>query len=134
MKITARRPATGRKGAVALEFALILPIFMMLMLGIIECGQVMSSEELITNATREGARLAGLGGSTMGTGSSTGANEVNYRIRSYLSSGGIAPSTATITITDLDATITDLPQASAGDRIKVTVAVPFKSIAWSKSA
>jgi Flp pilus assembly protein TadG len=104
---------------------------MMLVLGIIECGQVMSAEEVITNATREGARLASLGGSTMGTSTSTGANEVNYRVRSSLDAGGVSSSQATVTITDLAGAVTDLTQANTGDEIQVSVSVPFSKIAWS---
>ena len=115
----------------AVECALVLPFLMMLVLGIIECGQVMSAEEVITNATREGARLASLGGSTMGTSTSTGSNEVNYRVRSSLDAGGVASSQATITITDLTGAVSDLPQANTGDEIQVSVSVPFSKIAWS---
>jgi hypothetical protein len=103
------------------------------MLGIIETGQVMSDEEIIVNAAREGARLASLGGSTIGSYSTTGANEVIYRVKSGLDAAGVSSAYATITVTDLDNAITDLPQASIGDRIQVSVSVPFSKIAWSLS-
>jgi Flp pilus assembly protein TadG len=131
MIVRARPRERVRRGAVAVECALILPFLMMVILGIIECGQVMTSEEIITNASREGARLASLGGSTIGTSTSTGANEVNYRVRSYLIAGGIPSSAATITVTDLDGAVSDLPLSTTGDRIQVTASVPFKKIAWS---
>jgi Flp pilus assembly protein TadG len=113
------------------ECALILPFLMLVVLGIIECGQVMTAQEVITNSAREGARLASLGGSTIGTSTSTGANEVNYRVRGYLDSGGVASSAATISVTDLDGAVSDLPQSNTGDRIQVSVSVPFNRIAWS---
>ena len=59
----------------------------------------MMVQEQIVNAAREGARLAALGGSTMGSSSSTGANEVNYRVRQYLTAAQIT-SGVTITISD----------------------------------
>ena len=131
MLIKAGSRTRVRRGAAAVECALVLPFLMLVVLGIIECGQVMTAQEVITNSAREGARLASLGGSTIGTSTSTGANEVNNRVRGYLDSGGVASSTATISVTDLDATITDLPQSNTGDRIQVSVSVPFSRIAWS---
>jgi Flp pilus assembly protein TadG len=131
MFVRARPRERVRRGAVAVECALILPFLMMVVLGIIECGQVMTDQEIITNATREGARLASLGGSTIGTSTSTGSNEVMYRVRSYLDAGGVASSAATITVTDLNGAVTDLPQSNAGDRIQVSASVPFNKIAWS---
>src|SRR4051812_26425114 len=131
MRVRVGTPRRVRRGAVAVECALILPFLMMVILGIIECGQVMTSQEMITNATREGARLASLGGSTIGTDSSTGVNEVKYVVRSYLAAGGISASAATISVTDLDKSVSDLPLSDAGDRIQVAVTIPFNRIAWS---
>jgi Flp pilus assembly protein TadG len=101
-------------------------------MGILETGRLMMVQELIINSAREGARLAALGGSTVGTNTSTGSYEVNYCVRQSLAGAQIPASAATITITDLDnSTITDLPQSNTGDRIQVTVSVPFKQVAWS---
>jgi len=123
-----------RRGAVALEYALTLPFLALIILGIIECGQLMSAQELMANAGREGGRLAVLGGSTIGSNSSTGANEVNYRIRTYLDGSSIPSSAAQIAVTDLDNSgMTDLPQSASGDRIRVSITVPFKLISWSPS-
>lgn len=46
------------RGQALLEFALILPILLMLVLGIIEFGRVWSIDERVSDATREGARQA----------------------------------------------------------------------------
>ncbi|MGA1823364.1 MAG: TadE/TadG family type IV pilus assembly protein [bacterium] len=45
------------RGSVALEFALILPIFSALLFGVIEFGSLMYNKAIITNAAREGARF-----------------------------------------------------------------------------
>ena len=121
-----------RKGAAAVEFAVVLLPMWTIVMGVIECGRLMSAETILVNAAREGARLAVLSGSTIGTSSSTGSTEVNYRVRQFLDSASISSSAATITVSDLDQTsITDLTSASAGDRIKVSVSIPFTSVAWS---
>ena len=48
----------GQEGAVAVEFALILPILVFLVLGGMDLGHRFYMQNLITNASREGARYA----------------------------------------------------------------------------
>jgi hypothetical protein len=43
-------------GAAAIEFALVLPILILLLFGIIEFALALYNKEVITNASREGAR------------------------------------------------------------------------------
>jgi Flp pilus assembly protein TadG len=46
----------NERGAAAVEFALLLPVLLTLLFGIIEFGMIMYGREVITNASREGAR------------------------------------------------------------------------------
>jgi Flp pilus assembly protein TadG len=46
------------KGQALLEFALILPILLMLVLGIIEFGRIWNINQMVSDTTREGARQA----------------------------------------------------------------------------
>ena len=46
----------NERGAVAAEFALLLPVLLLILFGIIEFGFLMYGREVVTNATREGAR------------------------------------------------------------------------------
>jgi hypothetical protein len=52
------RRGPGEEGAVAVEFALILPILVFLVLGGMDLGHRFYLQHLITNASREGARYA----------------------------------------------------------------------------
>ena len=45
-----------QKGATAVEFALILPLLIFLLFGIIEGGLLLYNKQIITNACREGVR------------------------------------------------------------------------------
>ena len=49
-----------RRGANAVEFALTLPVFMTIYLGIMEIGWFFYQESLIADATRDGCREGGL--------------------------------------------------------------------------
>lgn len=46
----------GERGAVAVEFAIVVPVLIMILLGIIEFGLAFNSQLEVTNAAREGAR------------------------------------------------------------------------------
>lgn len=46
----------NERGAVAAEFAILLPILLTILFGIMEFGMMMYGREVVTNAAREGAR------------------------------------------------------------------------------
>ena len=46
----------SEKGAAAVEFALVLPLLLVILFGIIEFSILMYDKQMITNASREGAR------------------------------------------------------------------------------
>src|SRR6185312_11491700 len=52
-----RKTAREReRGAAAVEFALVLPVLLMLIFGIIDFGRMLAAKIVITEAAREGAR------------------------------------------------------------------------------
>jgi Flp pilus assembly protein TadG len=55
--------AARTRGQALAEFALVVPIFLLLLLGIIEAGRFMFFYETLNHATREGARYAIVNGS-----------------------------------------------------------------------
>ena len=52
------RRGRGQEGTAAVEFAIVLPILMLLTLGVLDMGHMFYIDHLITNASREGARYA----------------------------------------------------------------------------
>jgi Flp pilus assembly protein TadG len=63
---SARRHAvpTNEHGAVAVEFALILPLLLLIIFGTIDFGRMWNMQIALTQAAREGVRVLALGGST----------------------------------------------------------------------
>jgi Flp pilus assembly protein TadG len=51
------------RGAAAVEFALILPVLLLIIFGIIDFGRMLNAQLNTSQAAREGARVAMLGGS-----------------------------------------------------------------------
>ena len=84
----------NERGAVAAEFALLLPVILLILLGTIEFGMIMYSRELITNASREGARAGIIQVSPKPT-----AGAITTIATTYLTGTGIKPADVTITVT-----------------------------------
>lgn len=76
-----RRGLADDRGAELIEFALVLPILLLVVAGIIEFGFLFQRLEVITNAAREGARMASLPAYTTNAGAVTG------RVDDYLNAG-----------------------------------------------
>ena len=51
-----RSKSSSQRGASAVEFGLLLPLLMIITFGIIEFGTYLYNQQVITNASREGAR------------------------------------------------------------------------------
>lgn len=97
----ARRLHRKREGAAALEFALILPLFVFLVMGIIDFGHMLFVVNTITNAAREGARR--------GVVQRTAANIVSTAeaaATNYLSAASIQGATVAATEDGTDVVVT----------------------------
>lgn len=55
------RRGRGERGAAAVEFALVLPVLILLLFGIIEFGRAYNAKVELTGAAREGARVLAVG-------------------------------------------------------------------------
>jgi Flp pilus assembly protein TadG len=112
-----RRCRINRQGAAAVEFAVVAPIFFLMVLGMLEFGRAMMVQQLLTNASREGARVAIL------DSPSPTASTVTSTVNNYLQGGGISGATVTINPTE--------PTTAAyGAPVTVTVQIPFSSVTW----
>ena len=58
MKLFNRGNGRRRRGQALVEFALIIPLFLLLLVGIFDLGRAVFAYNTLTNAAREGARIA----------------------------------------------------------------------------
>lgn len=71
-----------RRGQALVEFALVLPILLSLLVGIVDIGFLYNHQLTLTNASREGARMGTLGHDEA---------EVLDDVKAYLTASGYTP-------------------------------------------
>lgn len=114
-----RRPRLhNRHGAAVVEFALVAPLFFLLIFGMIEYGRMVMVQQILTNAAREGARVGVLDGST--------ETKVTTAVNNYLTAAGITNATTTVTPNPPSS-------AAATSPVTVTVSVGFNDVSWLPS-
>ena len=112
------RRARSQKGAALIEVALTLPLLLLVSVGIFEFGRAYQTWQVLTNAAREGARMAVLPDST--------DDAVEERARSYMQSGQLPEfDDAEIDITHDNDIDTGGTMATAS---QVTISYPFSFI------
>ena len=95
------------------EFALVSPLFLCLIVGIVEVGRAVVVQQLLTNASREGARYAGYD-------STTQTSTVTSAVNAYLTEVGITGATTTVS--------PNLSAVADGQPVTVSVSVPFTNV------
>jgi Flp pilus assembly protein TadG len=86
-------------------------------MGMIEIGRAVMVEQILTNASREGARVAVLDSTTPTAG------VVSSKVTTYLQNAGITG--ATVTINPSEPT-----SAGYGAPVTVTVQIPYSKVTW----
>ena len=110
------------------EVAVCFPVFLIILMGIIEFGRALSVNQMLNSASRIGCRAAILDGSTNSSVTSTVKTHVTSTI-------GCQQSSVTVTITATSSQtglpLSDVSAASTSDMIKINVSVPFADVSWS---
>jgi Flp pilus assembly protein TadG len=77
-----RKRLRNQRGAALLEAAITIPLILLISVAIFEFGRAFQTWQVLTNAAREGARMAVINGTT--------DEQIRTRVRDYLDSGGLA--------------------------------------------
>ena len=105
----------NQEGAAVVEFALVLPMLVMLAFGIIEFSLLLYDKSVITNASREGAR-AGI----VSQSPRVSEGEIKIVVDNYCKDHLITFSTGTVPVTDVD-----WEGMSFGDDLTVNVSYSY---------
>jgi Flp pilus assembly protein TadG len=101
-----RRDGGDERGAAMVEFALVLPLLLVLVFGIVDFGRAFQSWITLTNAAREGARLGATGAK---------ASDICARVTTTAALAGVSCSV-------------DNAQGTTGTSVKVTAGYTLKFI------
>ena len=120
---SARQKRRGRSGQAVVEFALVLPLFLLLLFAAVEFGRAYFHLHLLTNASREGARVGSLLGKLN--------DDVTNAVDSFMNGVEFSDTwTTTVVVEDPDGAVRSggLADSAEGDRIYVTVHSDFHVI------
>lgn len=106
-----------RRGVAAVEFAIVAPIFFLLVMGIIEVGRALMVQQVLINASRVGARRAVM--------LSSSAEAAIDATTDYANGVGIA---------GVEVEVSPDPAAAAtGDAVTVEVTINYSEVTWLPS-
>lgn len=109
--------ASDDRGAELIELAIVFPILMLLLAGMVDFGFLFQRYEVVTNAAREGARIATL--------PNYGASDARDRVRAYLAASGL---TETLADSAIPVNFVTAPLPTSGKLVTtVSVAVSYPS-------
>lgn len=106
-----------RRGLAVTEFAIVAPVFFLMIIGFIEVGRALMVQQVLINASRVGARMATTAGATTGA--------VQTAVEDYTT--GVAVPGVTVAVSPNPAT------AIPGSVVTVTTSVPFNSVSWMRA-
>jgi Flp pilus assembly protein TadG len=147
MRLPTQNPAR-RRGAAAVEFAVVLPLLFLLLIGIWELGRIIQVQIIMNNAARDGARLAAQANIVNTTGAYT---QISFNTGTPNVYGAITASLTSAGITDLTGLVVELqfvegptpsdpvPTATNADpytgvknqRFRVKVSIPYNNVRWT---
>jgi len=104
------------RGAELVEFALVLPVFLLMLGGMLDLGLLVSQYAVITNAAREGARVASIPGWDEAA--------VQARVTEYVEDAGLIP-TSVETDVEFDVTVPAGAQSVSAVRVSVSYAYNY---------
>ncbi|MFH1035588.1 MAG: TadE/TadG family type IV pilus assembly protein [Pseudomonadota bacterium] len=102
----------GDRATAAVEFALILPVFLMLVFGVVELGSAWYQKQMLVSASRVGARMG-----SMLNDPSNSAAQVQTAVSQYLQQAGY-PSVFNVASSGTE--------GNAGDPVQVTVSSNYQ--------
>jgi len=115
--------ADSRTGAAAVETALVLPLFFLIVFGVIEFGRAFMVAQLLTNAAREGARAAVTAGST----NTAVVDKVKSLVNDYV---GVPKSKVNVVVSVNNSTSAQLANAERRDMCEVEISLAIGDVTF----
>lgn len=113
-KLLRHRSRRERRGASAVEFAIVAPLFFLLVIGLIEFGRALMVQQVLTNASRVGARKA-----------------IALNVTTTQVIDATVEYAEGVSVDGVNVVVNPSPAAAkTGEPITVTVSVPYENVSW----
>jgi Flp pilus assembly protein TadG len=123
-----KRGVRGEQGQALVEFALILPIILLLVVGMLEFARAWNLHQVMTDAAREGARRAVLADTKAIDGQTQ--DSVYAAMWNRLAQFGYDPSKATMTITTPGSAVAKWKETGANITVNLRCPYRFWAVPW----
>ncbi len=129
-----------RPGAAAVEFAVVLPLLVLVLIGVWEVGRLIQLQQIMNNAARDGARLASqativnIDGSNTEISLTGSSPNIEDSVRDYLRGAGIKNLDGlqvTFEFLEGDTSATNPYQGIKNQRFRVRVTLPYENLRWT---
>lgn len=132
-RLTIRNPrsAVGRQGAVAVEFAIVAPILVAIVFGLVELGRAFEAQNLLEVAAREAARFASMDRDGLLDPGQSANEKMIQDVKTFLASNGIPANQVTVEIKDFENPTQDFDLDNPANDLKlfeVKVSVDWASV------
>ncbi|MDA7950078.1 MAG: pilus assembly protein [Pirellulaceae bacterium] len=88
----------GRNGVVAVEFALVAPVLLLTVLGMVQVSKMLDTKHLLTMAVREGGRMGAMDRTGLVAEGSTSNDKLRDDVLHFLQASGISTEGVTVQI------------------------------------
>ncbi len=127
-------PGNHRLGAVAVEFAVVAPLLLSIVVGLIELNRTYSTQNTLEAAAREGGRFASIDRTDL-LGSGQSANQKLIQdVKNFLASAGIPPESIQVRVRDANNPSLDFNLDDPANDLRlfqVQVDVPYSSVSYT---
>ncbi len=100
--LTKRRRRKERRAAVTVEFAVVAPIFLIILLGVAEASRLYDQQNQLSIAAREGARLAAMDRSDLLEDGQSTNDKIIDDVKNMLAANGITNENIEVKISHID--------------------------------
>ncbi|WP_020468357.1 TadE family protein [Zavarzinella formosa] len=127
----------------AVEFAIVVPFLLLLLVGIWELGRIINVQIILNNAARDAARLAAQANIVNTTGAytqikyNTGTPNIDASIRGYLQAAGITNLTGLVTQVEflegagMGNTSADPYTGVKNQQFRIRIQIPYANVRWT---
>lgn len=147
MRRTILNSGSRRRGVAAVEFAVVLPLLLLMLVGIWELGRIIHVQIILNTAARDGARLAAQSSVVSPNGAytqihfNTGTPSIEGAIRANLMAAGITDLTNLVVELEFvesapggatpGSTTADPYTGAKNQRFRVRVSIPYEDVRWT---